>query len=412
MIRIRRVSADAGGLAADTRALPSEAAARAAASAEIIRDFDDPYLELVRLLREAAEIEHALMVQYLYGAYSLKPAYARGPRLLGDPKPQPPVGRRDPGDATPGEEVNRMLGELGERAPNLVRQGFPDESGHLPIPAQPRAAVAGVTLAKYVYTEAPAHKLDRDNPDNADPATQAFLDRLDAALGGVRAQPRRQPLQGAIIDRTNEVIAAALPGLPDLSGMARPHAGGHQGRGRKRPGALRLLPQRLPRHPTAGFGGHPDPWGPPARPPRLPRRWNLGTNPSALDGNPNTDPDRRRTPTPRLAQRPALLDHPRAARPRLPLGLPAGASARAKRHMTSALGPLGAHLATLGVGLPFDPLSAGYALGRDTPTTARLLRALVARGTKVVTGRRSMTSCPTASTPPRSTPTPWPRSTR
>jgi hypothetical protein len=29
------------------------------------RAFDDPYLELVRLLKEGCEIEHGLMIQYL-----------------------------------------------------------------------------------------------------------------------------------------------------------------------------------------------------------------------------------------------------------------------------------------------------------------------------------------------------------
>ncbi len=32
------------------------------------RSFDDPYLEIVRLLKEASEIEHDLMIQYLYSA--------------------------------------------------------------------------------------------------------------------------------------------------------------------------------------------------------------------------------------------------------------------------------------------------------------------------------------------------------
>lgn len=45
------------------------------AAGSIVRDFTDPYLELVRLLHVAAEIEHALMIQYLYAAFSLKPAY-------------------------------------------------------------------------------------------------------------------------------------------------------------------------------------------------------------------------------------------------------------------------------------------------------------------------------------------------
>src|SRR4051794_38273514 len=34
--------------------------------ATLVRNFADPYLEMLRLLREAAEVEHALMVQYLY----------------------------------------------------------------------------------------------------------------------------------------------------------------------------------------------------------------------------------------------------------------------------------------------------------------------------------------------------------
>src|SRR5512132_877938 len=85
MIRIRRVSTDAVERAADTRVLPSQLAARAATQGEIIGDFADPYLELVRLLREASEIEHALLVQYLYAAYSLKPQYVglRGPGTFG-----------------------------------------------------------------------------------------------------------------------------------------------------------------------------------------------------------------------------------------------------------------------------------------------------------------------------------------
>jgi hypothetical protein len=42
---------------------------------QIVTEFQDPYLELVRLLREASEIEHALLVQYLFAGFSLKPRY-------------------------------------------------------------------------------------------------------------------------------------------------------------------------------------------------------------------------------------------------------------------------------------------------------------------------------------------------
>src|SRR5690606_8602107 len=85
----------------------------------IFRDFNDPYLELIRLLREAAEIEHDLMVQYLYGAFSLKPAYAE---LIGTPQP----GAQSFLGVTIEEmqhlgAVNRLLVEL-DAAPVLSRQ--------------------------------------------------------------------------------------------------------------------------------------------------------------------------------------------------------------------------------------------------------------------------------------------------
>jgi hypothetical protein len=52
----------------------------APATVGIVRDFAHPLLELIRLLREASEIEHALMVQYLYSMFSVSTAY---PKLRG-----------------------------------------------------------------------------------------------------------------------------------------------------------------------------------------------------------------------------------------------------------------------------------------------------------------------------------------
>src|SRR3712207_1042918 len=108
MLRIRRITA--GGEI--RRGAPAAAAATAPATAggpsvELVRDFADPYLELVRLLREASEIEHALLVQYLYGAYSLKPAYAviRGPAF---PSPNTLLGVAIQ-EMQHLEQVNRML---------------------------------------------------------------------------------------------------------------------------------------------------------------------------------------------------------------------------------------------------------------------------------------------------------------
>ncbi len=368
MLRIRR---NAPSEAAARLELPSVFADAAAARVEIIRDFADPHLELVRLLREATEIEHALMVQYLYGAYSLKPAY-QAIRGFAFPSATHLLGVAVQ-EMQHLEKVNRLLVDLGA-APNLVRQDFPYESDIYPFPLN-LEPLSRASLAKYVYTEAPADALDRDDPANADPATQAFLDQLDAALGGVEPN-HLGSLYQTIIDRIRELIDAPVPGLPDLSAWPTTLAAiKDEG---ETAHFLFFKDVFLGTH--SGFGGRPDPWalspdgaGYPAV--------DLGTNPSALEGHPNTIPtDRGR----RLAWLSDL--HYWVILALLDLGYRTGnpvASGRAKRHMTAALHPLGMHLGSLGVGLPFDPLSAGYTLGRDLAGTVRLLRALLREAERV-----------------------------
>src|SRR5687768_17341696 len=63
---------------------PLGAATKTHRFSPVKRSFDDPYLELIRLLKEGSEIEQDLMVQYLYSAYALKPEYAE---LVGGPAP-------------------------------------------------------------------------------------------------------------------------------------------------------------------------------------------------------------------------------------------------------------------------------------------------------------------------------------
>src|SRR5690606_22291449 len=104
---------------------PALAATRTHRFSPVKRAFDDPYLELIRLLKEGSEIEQDLMIQYLYGAYALKPEYAG---IVGAPAPN--------GTTLMGiiiEEmqhlrgVNQLLVELGA-APVLGRRDWPDES--------------------------------------------------------------------------------------------------------------------------------------------------------------------------------------------------------------------------------------------------------------------------------------------
>jgi hypothetical protein len=352
MLRIRRIEAG------------SEEAAPGPL-AEIIRDFADPYLELVRLLHEASEIEHALLVQYLYGAYSLKPAYA-GIRGAAFPSPNSLLGVAIQ-EMQHLEQVNRMLRDLGA-APNLVRQDFPYEPDIYPFALNLEPLSPG-TLAKYVFTEAPASALDPDAPGNADPATQDFLSRLQAALGNV--QPNHLgSLYARIIDVTHEVITAAVPGVADLSPWPQ-RLETIKGEGEHAHFQF-FRSVFLGTHP--GFGGHPDVWALPPGDADYPSV-DLGTNPSAFEGHPNAIPDdgsRRR-----LAWLSDL--HYWLVLGLLDLGYRTQnptITAHAKQHMLLALHPLGDHLASLGVGLPFDPLSMGYSPGRDVAGTVLVLRRI------------------------------------
>ena len=141
------------------------------------RAFDDPYLELVRLLKEACEIEHDLMVQYLYSAYALKPEYAE---LVGGPAPN--------ATSLMGviiEEMqhlrgaNRLLVELGA-APVLTRQDFPYENDLYPFPFE-MAPLSSVSLAKYTYCEADPVRLGRVRSVTSD--SVYLIDKMRATLG-------------------------------------------------------------------------------------------------------------------------------------------------------------------------------------------------------------------------------------
>ncbi len=119
---------------------------------KIVRDFASPYLELARLLREATEIEHALMLQYLYAAFSLKPDYAD---IAGTGAP----GSTDLIGVAVQEmqhlaTVNRLLAAIGA-APNLVRQEFPYEPAIYPFEFS-LEPLSRKSLAKYLYAEAPS----------------------------------------------------------------------------------------------------------------------------------------------------------------------------------------------------------------------------------------------------------------
>lgn len=183
---------------------PGRAIAATHKRAPIQRDFDNPYLELIRLLKEAAEIEHDLMVQYLYAAFSLKPAYAD---IVGAPAPGTASFM---GVCTQEMQhlgaVNRLLVEL-DAAPVLTRQDFPYESDIYPF-AFELTALSPTCLARFTYCESAPEDLTR-----SDDGAPRLLDQLRSTLGGGIAPNHVGHLYDAVIDTLAEVKKAGAAKL-------------------------------------------------------------------------------------------------------------------------------------------------------------------------------------------------------
>jgi len=183
-----------------------KAAFAAEALSPINRDFSNPYLECIRLLKEAAEIEHDLMVQYLYCAFSLKPAYTE---LVGNPLPNSSsfmgviVQEMQHLGA-----VNRLLVDLGA-GPVLTRQDFPYESDIYPFPFE-LAPMGPMSLAKFTYCEAAPDALLKAVGNGGSPR---LLDQLKTTLGGNLAPNHVGHLYDAVIDSLGEVKKAGAASI-------------------------------------------------------------------------------------------------------------------------------------------------------------------------------------------------------
>jgi hypothetical protein len=162
----------------------------------IARVFDDPVLEAGRLLKEAAEIEHDLMVQYLYAAFSLKPSFAE---LAGYGAPESTsvlgVAIQEMQHL---RAVNSLLSELGY-APVLSRHDFPEEVGIYPFQFR-LEPMSRESLAKYVYCEAPPDALIARTLQD-----ELFIRKLTAAIGDDPRPNHVGSLYNAVIDVVAEV---------------------------------------------------------------------------------------------------------------------------------------------------------------------------------------------------------------
>lgn len=326
------------------------------------RAFDDPYLELIRLLKEASEIEQDLMVQYLYGTYALKPEYQE---IVGVPAPS--------GNSLMGivvEEMqhlrgtNRLLVELGA-APVLTRQDFPFESDLYPF-AFELSPLNSSCLAKYTYCEADPVRLGRVRSVNDQ--SVRLLDKMKQTLGGTIEANHVGKLYDAVISTLGELKEAGDIKLDygawfqELGDVKAEGEFGHFQ-------FFHSLYEAS--HPL--LADKQDVWDLPADDPRYPS-YQVPVNPTAYEGRPNTiqDPDLRALAW--LGNMNywcmlLLLDsaYRRESRPD---------AALAQAIMLGPLHSIARYLPTKGAAVPFDPLSLGFNPGINDDSSRRIAQLL------------------------------------
>ena len=312
----------------------------------IVRDFADPYIELIRLLREAAEVEHSLMIQYLYAAFSVKPAYA-AIAGYGAPNANDLLGVAIQEMQHLGQ-VNRLLVKLGA-TPNLLRQSFPYEPAIYPF-AFNLEPLGLRSLAKYVYSEAPAGVFVQ----TASPAERAFTAQIEQVLGPDARPNHVGSLYATVIGTLEEYIASAghktdslKPWVAKLEQIKLMGEDEH----------FRFF-RRLFAGTHEGFKGHPAIWSLAPTDPAYPA-FVLPVNPSAYVGHENQilNP---------LALSLAWLGdlHYWTILLLADFSLTEDRSDYldlAKQHMLGPFVAIARHLPHLGAGIPCDPLSMGYA---------------------------------------------------
>jgi len=329
----------------------------------VYRDFADPYLELIRLLREAAEIEHDLMVQYLYGAFSLKPAFAE---LVGGPQP----GSRSFLGVTIEEmqhlgAVNRLLVEL-DAAPVLSRQDFPYETDIYPF-AFELAPLSPVSLAKFTYCEAPPDALT-DQRAAAD-GSVPLLEELTSSLGGSIAPNHVGHLYDAVIGMLGEVKTAGAASIDFDAWLERLENIKTQGE----VGHFEFFESiYLGRHPL--LSETPGVWSLPSNDARHPC-YQVPVNPTAYSGHTNSieDPDLRALAWLGNLNYWCMLSL-------LDTGYRRNSTVEPALAQSVMMGPLmsiAQQLPAMGAAVPFDPLSMGFEPGLSASAERRFTHLML-----------------------------------
>jgi hypothetical protein len=155
------------------------------------------YTELVQRLTRAVDIEQALMAQYLYAAFAIKPKYEnlRGRGRISEHYDLLGVAVEEMRHL---HIASLLLAKLGVR-PNVGLVSFPFDFNpyRFKLELKPLSAE---TLAQYVYIEAQDFDVSLSNPD------QAFITRLRGKLGNSYDPIPPPSIYEAIIRNLKELI--------------------------------------------------------------------------------------------------------------------------------------------------------------------------------------------------------------
>ncbi|HYG88363.1 MAG TPA: ferritin-like domain-containing protein [Azospirillum sp.] len=361
--------------------------------------FDDPYLELTRLLWEAASLEHTLMAAYLFALFSIKDRYAkvRGDlseysylkhRLGGLPE-ETPHSDHSMLDVTLEEMLhlsyaNQFLCELGA-APNFAWHPYPQAGEVYPFPIT-LSPLTRKVAGQYMWVEADACALSLDADCKHTPEQIRFIVEARRFLHIDDSSPLHVgSVYNLIIEYTDKVAAnppAFLPReFPWGEWTTRLET-------LKDQGEIAHFAFFKSLYTGEAFGADARIWDNPRSEYYPALDLEVGT---AFTGFEETirNPDARELAWLADLHYWILLTLLDKAYRSLDMKL----RYKAIDSMTQALWPLGLHLAKVyKVGVPFDPLGPPYAIGRDGILSEQIIRRLVleAKACAESLGRRGL----------------------
>jgi hypothetical protein len=314
----------------------------------ILREFSEPYIELIRLLRQASEIEHALMIQYLYGAFSVKPAYS-GVVGFGLPNSNDLIGVAAM-EMQHLRDVNHLLSALGA-SPNLVRQGFPFEPEVYPFELNLEPLTQS-SVAKYLYCEAAVGTFQLDKA--AGEGERRFVMEVERALG-----PHARPNHvGSLYDALIHVLGEHIASSPETSAQLTPWLAKLEAiKVEGEDGHFKFF-KRVFTGTHEGFKGRPDVWTLPRSDSAYPS-YPLPSNPTAFIGQENQIKDPTALSLAWLGNLHYWIVLLLADASYTEKSMDYAALARVQ--MLGPFWSLARHLPKLGAGIPCDPLVTGYA---------------------------------------------------